>query len=194
MQIVFRQIGMNRHSSRKVFAMYLFFPPCKKHQDVDENTNDYVDDDSTNHDDQALPCRLRAKLPGLCRLCHLLFVHRLIDHAGDFHEAAQRKPSNSPFCIADLLLEERKPRVEKEIKLLYTYFEVACRKIMSKLMKDNQYRERQEQLCRFNPKIHRVNNKDVGKYTELNADFMLFGLIDVNVIVLCKVGDDCFFY
>ena len=71
--------------------------------------------------------RLRAELPRLGRLFHLFGVHRLVYHTRDFAISSQRQPAYAVLRIAmfGLVLEQGKPRVEENIKLLHPYLKEA---------------------------------------------------------------------
>src|SRR6202012_2027153 len=67
------------------------------------------------HDDQPLPGGFTTELPGLGRLLHLLFVHALVDHAGDLDITAKGYPAETIFGVTDLSFEKREPGVEEQV-------------------------------------------------------------------------------
>src|SRR5690606_127919 len=72
---------------------HFFYPiiaPSKKHSDKNHYGHNNIHGNPSKHDDEPLPGRFTAKLPGLWGLSHLLFVHTLVDHSGDFHIPAER--------------------------------------------------------------------------------------------------------
>ena len=110
--------------------------PRKKHHRIDEKRQQEVEQYAADHDQQALCCRLGAEFPRLRWLRHLFLVHRLVDHPCDFAISAERQPPEAILRIAVLRFkfEDREPRVEKEVKLVDTYFEEPCEKKMPELM------------------------------------------------------------
>ena len=66
---------------------------------VNENGQQHIHGHAGNHDDEALPGRLRAELPRLRGLLHRRLVHRLVNHAGNLVVAAQREPAYAVFGL-----------------------------------------------------------------------------------------------
>ena len=106
------------------------------------NGKNEVEQNTTHHHQQALPCRFGTKLPWLGWLSHLLFIHRFVYHSRYFHIATKREPSYTVFGFAVFRFEfkQGKPWVEEKVKLLYSYFEYPGEKKMPELMYYDQYR------------------------------------------------------
>ena len=104
--------------------------PGEEDHRVDEQGQEEVDEHAANHDEQSLPGRLRAELPGLFGLLHLLGVEALVDHAGNLAVAAQRQPAHAVLGVAFLRFETEQLAppltdgdVEEEVELLDPYAE-----------------------------------------------------------------------
>ena len=121
---------------------------------VNHEAQDEVDDDAAKHDDQPLPSGLRPKLPRLRRLGHLLGVHALVDHAGDFHVAAQGQPPDAPLGLANLLFEEGEPGVHEEVKLLHAGLEGAGGPVVAELVEHHEDGQAQQELGGFDQSNH----------------------------------------
>ena len=89
--------------------------------DVDDEGQQHVHEHTGNHDDEALPGGLGAKLPGLWRLLHLRLVHRLVHHAGNLVVATQREPPDAVFCLiaAAPVVFGQRAQVDGVISLLF---------------------------------------------------------------------------
>lgn len=85
----------------------------------------------------------------------MLLVHRLVDHACDFHVTAEGKPSYAVLGVAPcgtlfavrvgfccfflgLVFEQREPRVEKQIEFFDLDAEHSGEYVVAKLMDDYQ--------------------------------------------------------
>ena len=68
----------------------------------DDDTRDHVDDHSAQHDDQALPGWLGAKLPRLWFRGQLFGIHGLIYHAGNLYKAPKRDRTDGIFGFSPL--------------------------------------------------------------------------------------------
>ena len=130
------------------------FAPNEQDHAVNGKAEDEVDDDPPQHDDEALPRRLGSKFPRLRRLLHLLGIHRLIDHPGDFDVAPKWQPTNAPFGLADLLFEERKTGVHEEVKFLHPGLERTRRPVVTKFVKHHQNGQAEQKLSGFDECDH----------------------------------------
>ena len=122
--------------------------------DVDADGQYDVHHDAADHDQQPLPGRFGAELPRLDRLFHLLGIHRLVDHAGNLHIAAERNPSYAVSGFSLFEFEQREPRIEEEVELFHPRAEKAREKEMSEFVYDDQQRETENELKNFDDDIH----------------------------------------
>ena len=76
--------------------------PCEKYHRVDEHSEDEIEHYTTYDNQQTLPCRFRAVFPILCRLLHLLGVHRLVNHSCNLAVTAQGYPADTVLGVAVL--------------------------------------------------------------------------------------------
>ena len=97
-------------------------------------------------DNQSLPGWFSSKFPGLCGLLHLFRVHGIVHHARNFYVAPQGQPTDAIFSAPNLLLDQGKPRIKKEVKLFYTRFERNSRQKMAELVQDDKQRKAQDKL------------------------------------------------
>ena len=112
-------------SVRHVAQRHVGVAPSEKYHGVNHQGRDEIHKHAANHDKQPLPRRLGAELPRFYRLLHLFRVHRLVNHARDFHIAAEGQPAEGVGRVALLGLElkEREPRVEEEAEFFYPHLE-----------------------------------------------------------------------
>ena len=129
----------------------------------DEKCQQEVHQHSAYHDQQTLPRRFGAEFPRLRGLLHLFGIHRLIYHSRNLTVTAQRQPPHTVFRIAvlRLVLEQREPRVKKDIELLYTYLEKARKEKVSSFMNDDQQRKAENQLKGTNQKCFHLQSTSV---------------------------------
>lgn len=99
-----------------VLVVEVGLSPRIAHPDVDEYGEQDIHQHAADHDQQSLPGRFRPELVRLDGLFHLVGVHRLVDHPGDFHVAAERNPADTVFGAPLFELEKREPRVEKQVE------------------------------------------------------------------------------
>ena len=130
--------GIAMHAISGIFRWNNFFTPGKKNDAVNDDTHNHIDQHASNHDDQTLPGRFSAKLPGLSGLRHLLFVHALIHHPRDFHITSQRQPANPVFRFPDFLFQYREIRIEKQVELLNPCLKKFGRNEMAPFMQNDQ--------------------------------------------------------
>ncbi len=116
------------------------------HAGVNHNGDNEVDRYAAQQNDQTLPRRFGSKLPRLSGLLHLLSIHRLVHHPGNFHIAAQGKPADAVFGPANFLFDQGKPGVKKEVKLFYARFERNGRQKVAEFVQDDQQRKAQDKL------------------------------------------------
>ena len=101
---------------------------------IDHHRKQDVHHNTRNHHHKALPRGLCAELPRLNGGLHLLEVHTLVDHTSNLHIATQRQPAYAILGLATLPLEERKPRIEEDIKFLNANLKDTRHNKMSKLV------------------------------------------------------------
>ena len=130
------------HSVLHVLQRQVGLSPSIKHHGIDKQRQEEVEQHSSNHNHQTLTGRFGTKLIGLGRLRHGFLVHALVYHARNLAIASQRQPTDAILRVAVLGLEfeQREPRVEEKVELLYPDFENAGKNEMPELMHNNQYR------------------------------------------------------
>ena len=124
------------HTKLHVLGLHIVVAPSEEAHGIDEESEKEVDQYATYHNKEALPSRLRTKLPRLCGLSHLFLVERFVYHARYLAVAAERHPANAVACFAVLRfeLEEVEPGVEEQIELLHSYAEELGEEEVSALM------------------------------------------------------------
>src|SRR5690606_16769729 len=122
--------------------------------DEDQNTDDHIHSNTSEHDDQALPGRLAPELPGLRRLFHSLGVERLVDHSRNLHVTPKR---NSTYRVFSFTLSER-PKFgwETNGKLFHPHPKVFGCQQMPQLVYRHQERKAQQKLANRNQNIHQL--------------------------------------
>ena len=135
------------------------FTPDEEDKAVDQHAENEVDGDASEHDDEALPGGLGPELPRLRRLGHLLLVHALVNHAGDFDIAAEREPADAVHRFPDFLLPQGALDVEEEEELLDAGLEEARGDEVSEFVEHDQEREAQEELTGFDEDFHDAGDK-----------------------------------
>src|SRR5690606_6235186 len=110
------------HTIGHILVWQIAFAIIHHHSGIYHNGQNHVYRNATNHDNKTLPGWLRAKLPRLRLLLHLLFVHAFIYHPGNFYITAQRQPANAVFGTTYFLFYQRKPRIKKQVEFLYSGF------------------------------------------------------------------------
>ena len=121
---------------------------------VDDDGQQDVHHHAGDHHQKALPGRFGPELPRLHGLAPEILVHRLVDHAGDLHVAAQRQPADAVFGVAALELEEREPRVEEDVELLDADAENPRHEEVPQLVDAHEDGETEEELDDFDEKFH----------------------------------------
>ena len=124
------------HAELHVLGLHIVVAPSEEAHGVNEESEKEVDQHATYHNKEALPSRLRPKLPRLCGLSHLFLVERFVYHARYLAVAAEGQPANAVACFAVLRLkfEEVEPGVEEQIELLHSYAEELGEEEVSALM------------------------------------------------------------
>lgn len=123
--------------------------PGEEHHGVDEEGEEEVDHDASDHDEQALPGGFGAKLPGLDGLLHLLCVHRFVDHAGDFDVASEGYPADVVVGAAPREEFPTFPGVEEEAEFLYANFEEFGKEEVACFMEHDEEGEAEDELEGF---------------------------------------------
>ena len=128
------------HALRHLIERNVFLAPTKQNHRINEQGQQEVHQHAANHNQQALPGRMRAELPRLGRLLHLLQVHRLVNHARNLHITAQWQPAQAIFGFRLLGTEsqQRLPGVEEQTELLDPNLKQFGKKEMATLMQENQ--------------------------------------------------------
>ena len=113
----------------------------EKDHRVDKQSQQEIDEHTTNHDQQSLPSGFRTEFPRLFGLLHLLGIETLVDHTCNLTIAAQRQPAYTILGIAvfGLPFEETAvpfpdARVEKQIELLDAHAEKLRKEEMAPFM------------------------------------------------------------
>ena len=121
-------LGIELHTVAHVLHGDIGVAPMEENHRIDEQGQQEVDEHTADHDQQALPGRLRTELPGLLGLFHLLGVETLVNHTGNLTVAAQRKPAHTVLRVAVLGLELKQAAVpfpyagvEEEIEFVDAY-------------------------------------------------------------------------
>lgn len=120
--------------------------PGEEHHGVDEEGEEEVDHDASDHDEQPLPGGFGAKLPGLDGLLHLLCVHRFVDHAGDFDVASEGYPADVVVGAAPREEFPTFPGVEEEAEFLYADFEEFGKEEVACFMEHDEEGEAEDEL------------------------------------------------
>ena len=123
--------------------------PGEEHHGVDEEGEEEVDHDASDHDEQSLPGGFGAKLPGLDGLLHLLCVHRFVDHAGDFDVASEGYPADVVVGAAPREEFPTFPGVEEEAEFLYANFEEFGKEEVACFMEHDEEGEAEDELEGF---------------------------------------------
>ena len=141
------------HTHGHVLGRDKLFAPGEEHHGVDEEREEEVDQHAANHDQQSLPSGLGAELPGLGRLCHLLFVEALVYHTGYLAVAAQWQPAYAILGVAGLGLEAEElarpladTHIEEDEEFLYSYAEELGKEHVSSFMQEDKQRDCQNEL------------------------------------------------
>ena len=128
---------------------------------IDDPCCQQVHQDTTHHDEETLPNRLRAELIRFGRLFHLLRIHALVHHTGNLDVSPQGNPSDAILRL--VVLEEREktgkplvagteqmePGIEKHIELLHTDTEEFGETKVSPLVQQHQETKAAKQLQGF---------------------------------------------
>ena len=135
-------------SVRHVAQRHVGVAPSEEHHGVNRQGRKEIHKYAAYHDKQPLPRRLGAELPGLYGLLHLFCVHRLVNHARDFHVAAKGQPAEGVGRVALLGLElkEREPRVEEEAEFFYSHLENFGKQEMPAFVQDDEQHEAEDKL------------------------------------------------
>ncbi len=115
----------------------ILFSVDPKHHPENQKPEQEIDGDTTQHDNQSLPCRLGTEFPGLRGLFHLFEVHAFIHHPGDLDITSQWQPSYSVFGFTDLLFEKCKLDIKKQVKFFDFGFKPFSRQEVAELMQYN---------------------------------------------------------
>ena len=133
------------HSVGHILDQNVRFAPIKQHHGIDKKSQEKVDGYATNHDEQALPCGFRAKLPRFGWLFHLFGIETLVYHTRYLTIAAQRKPSHSIGSVAmfgfeteQMALPLADADIEKDKELFNSYTEEFGKKHVSAFVQEDQ--------------------------------------------------------
>ena len=114
---------------------------------------DKVDQYTTYHNQEALPCRFSSELPRLCWLLHLFGIKALVDHARYLAIAAQRQPAHTILGIIATTPETEQftcpltnTYIKEDKKLLYPHPEEFGEKHVTTLVQEHQKGDGQYKL------------------------------------------------
>ena len=139
--------------------------PGEEHHGVDEEGEEEVDHDASDHDEQALPGGFGAKLPGLDGLLHLLCVHRFVDHAGDFDVASEGYPADVVVGAAPREEFPTFPGVEEEAEFLYANFKEFGKEEVACFMEHDEEGEAEDELEGFDEEYFHWRGVCVGGFS-----------------------------
>ena len=142
--------------------------PYAEYDAVSDDGEDEIVQDASGHHQEPLPGLLGAELPGLGLLLEALQVHRLVHHSANLAIASQRQPADAVLGLGLRRLGEKfleplallgrekfhAARIEKQEELVHPYPENLCKSEVAELVDDDEQREGQDHLERFDKDYH----------------------------------------
>lgn len=126
---------------------------------IDGESQDDVHQYAADHDQQALPGGFASEFVGSGGALQLLGVHALVDHAGEFHIAAEGNPADSVACSP--AGERYHGASEEELELLYAHPEKAGEEEVSQFVYDHQQRKAEDELQYLDEYLHKDRSLSV---------------------------------
>src|SRR5690606_19030576 len=135
---VFLKLFSNGKSLRNIVICGNISTIKIKNAHINHESYNNIHSNPAQHNNKPLPGRFAAEFPRLRRAGHLLLVHALVYHPGNFYVAAQGEPADAVNGLADFLFEKRKLDIEKKIELLYPRLKKFCGNKMPQFVEHNQ--------------------------------------------------------
>jgi hypothetical protein len=123
-EALLNQQGVKRHAVFDGGRRDVFFAKKPQHHGENKKAEEEVYGYTAEHDDEPLPGRFGAKLPGLRRLFERLGVHAFVYHTGYFDITTQGQPAYAVLRFANLGFPKGVERgeVKKQVKFFNADF------------------------------------------------------------------------